>query len=504
MSIAKLAVVGVLTALFLPSYARAASEDDCMSSEVATDPDLEKLPDGQAFAEKLKTDYGTIRIRQVRYDFSEKDKIVRIRQQFILDFSDVINGIRAKGYAQAKARENCNTSINPKDFALGPDADGNLSGGFSLDTTFRACQIFDVPCVEDWYKITMCRVTWIEDIDSHVFGVNIKIARIFYTKGEKEDAEKTARERLRSEFDAANAISDPLSRAIALAKLEERVGDLSTSILCSDAKILGRAANTIQADAVSFCGDSAFDERGYNPTAGLRNLLLNIVGIATLNIGSKFVLDKYRGAISDAHSAIDKAFTANLPGRSDLVGGQNMDDVFLSSMKVNQTQTRFTFEDISGDHFVAFDHVTEHPDGQGIKKGTFCRVVRPVIAQYGALLRSTLKGDEEITINDQTSLWKVAKSAYGSGYYYVTLLQPNGISFRSANRLRSGDKVTVPPMYKIWTGGDRRVKIGDSLWSIAKSDLGNGGSYKEILQKNRPFLESAKRIYPIQLLQLAR
>jgi nucleoid-associated protein YgaU len=497
------ALLGAICALVVFSdYPSVAGDDDCMSSEVATDPDLGKLPDGQSFLEKLRTEYGTLRVRQVRYDFSEKDKIVRVRQQFILDFSDVINGIRSKGYNQAKAKENCNTSISPRDFALTPDADGNLSGGFSLDTTFRACQIFDVPCIEDWYKITTCRVTWTEDIDSHTFGVNIKIARIFYTKAEKDGADKGARDQLSNEFLAAESNENQLQKAAALSMLEDRVSDQATTSLCSDAKITNRAINTIEADAVSFCGNSAFDERGYNPTAGVRNFLLNIIGIATLNIGSKFVLDTYRSAISDAHSAIDKAFTANLPGRSDLVGGQGIGDVFLSSMKVDQAKTRFAYENLSGDHFVAFDHVTEHPDGQGIKKRTFCELVRPVIAQYGALLRSTLKGDEEVTVDDRTSLWKVAKSAYGSGYYYVTLLHPNGIAFRSADRLRSGTKVVVPPMYKIWTGGDRIVRIGDSLWSIAKRDLGSGTNYKEILAKNLPFLDSARKVYPIQLLQM--
>lgn len=85
--------------------------DDCLSSEVVTDPDLSKLPDGQSFLELMKTDYGTVRLREIRYDFTKANDLVRAKETFVLDFSDIVNGIRNDGYRQTKQRENCNTSL---------------------------------------------------------------------------------------------------------------------------------------------------------------------------------------------------------------------------------------------------------------------------------------------------------------------------------------------------------------------------------------------------------
>ena len=44
------------------------------------------------------------------------------------------------------------------------------------------------------------------------------------------------------------------------------------------------------------------------------------------------------------------------------------------------------------------------------------------------------------------------------------------------------------------------VKKGDSLWKIAKKELGNGSKYKEIAQKNN--IQNPSLIYPGQVLQL--
>jgi nucleoid-associated protein YgaU len=202
--------------------------------------------------------------------------------------------------------------------------------------------------------------------------------------------------------------------------------------------------------------------------------------------------------------AIDKAFYSNLPGRSQLLGSQGMSEVFMESMKIKQAATLFGYRGSDGKRYEAFHHVSEHPEGKGVRKRTFCSVVRPVIAQYGALLRSTVTGDQEVTISGQNNLWNIAKAAYGSGYYHLTLLQPNNIAFRDAGRLSLGTKVTVPAMYKIWNGESQVVQIGDSLWGIARRDLGKGSAYKTIVEQNAKFIEAPRRIYPIQLLQFTR
>lgn len=388
--------------------------------------------------------------------------------------------------------------FNPKDFALTPAADGNLSGGFSIDTTFRACQIFGVPCVKDGYKLTTCQVTWKEDLDSHTFGVNIHLNRIFYTKAEGDAAREEAEAKLKTSSDALDAIVDPTARAAA----KKDVADLTSTLLCGNGAISGRPIGSIEADETALCGGSQFDERGYTVTSPVKNFFLNLIGIATFNVGSKFILDTYRSKLSDAHAAIDKAFSANLPGRSQLLGSQGgVSDVFLSSMKINQTETLFQMRELNGSKFTAFTHVAEHPEGQGVKLGTFCSTVKPVIKQYAALMRSTTVGDQEEVLDKGKNLWSVADKSYGSGYYYVTLLQPNDIAFHKANKLGVGSTISVPAMYKIWNGPSKVVQIGDLLWNIAAKDLGGGPAYTTIVRRNSKFIDQPNKIYPIQLLQ---
>ena len=125
-----------------------------------------------------------------------------------------------------------------------------------------------------------------------------------------------------------------------------------------------------------------------------------------------------------------------------------------------------------------------------------------MIAQYAALLRSTVVGDQEVVIEEATSLWKIAERNYGSGYYFPTLLPPNDIAFSEADSLRAGQKIIVPAMYKIWVGDERVVRLNDSPWAIAEEELGEGQSYLRLAERNRRFIESPDRIYPVQLLRI--
>lgn len=52
-----------------------------------------------------------------------------------------------------------------------------------------------------------------------------------------------------------------------------------------------------------------FDRRGFDISKPLPNLLLNLTGIATFNIGSKWILDNYRSSLSD----IELKIKQNIP-----------------------------------------------------------------------------------------------------------------------------------------------------------------------------------------------
>ncbi|MFO1058755.1 MAG: LysM peptidoglycan-binding domain-containing protein [Dongiaceae bacterium] len=333
--------------------------------------------------------------------------------------------------------------------------------------------------------------------------MNIVLDRAFYTKEEKISEHATAETQLAAQREAAEKIDDPLKRQAALSKWREDVDQLAETLICQNPVIRGRRDDTgPQVDGVALCGSSTFDERGYTIHDPVKNLLLNIIGVVTFNIGSKWILDTYRSKLSDARSAVDHAFSANLPGRSELIGQNEAAEAFLGSMRLRIAESRFALRSINNENYDAFYYVARHPEGTGIKIGTFCRQVRPVIKQYARLLSSTVIGDQQYTVDRNSSLWKIAENAYGSGFYFLTLLPPNDIAIKKANRLAIGTVLKVPAMYKIWTGQDRPVRIGESLWGIARHDLGSDSAYQTILEQNGKFIERPNRIYPIQLLQL--
>jgi LysM repeat protein len=83
------------------------------------------------------------------------------------------------------------------------------------------------------------------------------------------------------------------------------------------------------------------------------------------------------------------------------------------------------------------------------------------------------------------------------------LLKPKDIAFDDADNLTPGKEISVPAMYKIWDGKDYVVDRGDSLSRIAQKS-GQGIKYQELLESNKKFIDSADRIYPIQLFDVPK
>jgi nucleoid-associated protein YgaU len=48
------------------------------------------------------------------------------------------------------------------------------------------------------------------------------------------------------------------------------------------------------------------------------------------------------------------------------------------------------------------------------------------------------------------------------------------------------------------------VEKGDTLWAIAKAQLGDGNRYQEIFEANRPMLSHPDKIYPGQVLRIPK
>lgn len=98
--------------------------------------------------------------------------------------------------------------------------------------------------------------------------------------------------------------------------------------------------------------------------------------------------------------------------------------------------------------------------------------------------KEDLTGFETYTVKKGDTLWRIAQKTLGSGNKYKTIMTLNSLS---SDKLKAGQVLkikestvgkteTVKPSYTTYT-----VKKGDSLWKIAKAQLGNGNRYREIM-----------------------
>lgn len=92
-------------------------------------------------------------------------------------------------------------------------------------------------------------------------------------------------------------------------------------------------------------------------------------------------------------------------------------------------------------------------------------------------------GFETYIVKKGDTLWRIAQKTMGSGNQYKAIMTLNGIV---SDKLKVGQVLKIrektsgteaPPSTTEYT-----VKKGDSLWKIAKAQLGNGSRYKEIMQ----------------------
>ncbi len=100
------------------------------------------------------------------------------------------------------------------------------------------------------------------------------------------------------------------------------------------------------------------------------------------------------------------------------------------------------------------------------------------------------------------SLWKIAKQYLGSGTLYPQIQSLNNLT---SDKIYPGMQLKIPNSQSIGQNTpitsytEYNVKKGDSLWKIAKNQLGNGNRYHEIKEINGLTEDT---IYPGQVLKL--
>lgn len=101
------------------------------------------------------------------------------------------------------------------------------------------------------------------------------------------------------------------------------------------------------------------------------------------------------------------------------------------------------------------------------------------------------------TVVKGDNLWKIAESAYGSGYNWVDIAQENNLS--DADELNEGQTLSIPSVEpklatvssimdesdpNTITGATYEVQKGDNLWNICVRAYGDGFKWVEVAQVN--------------------
>lgn len=107
------------------------------------------------------------------------------------------------------------------------------------------------------------------------------------------------------------------------------------------------------------------------------------------------------------------------------------------------------------------------------------------------------------TVQDGDSLWSIAENTLGSGLRWTEIAQlnyghqqPNGYSLSDGNELDTGWVLRLPANAQApgaaaatATKTEHVVEPGESLWSIAQQDLGDGARYGEIFQASKDVVQ---------------
>ncbi len=109
--------------------------------------------------------------------------------------------------------------------------------------------------------------------------------------------------------------------------------------------------------------------------------------------------------------------------------------------------------------------------------------------------------------------WKLAQQYYGDGTKYPLIVDANPGKIRNGTMMREGVQLVIPSVPESAApsgnnvtlvrdtpravGSKYTIREGDTLWSIAQRQLGDGSRYKEIQQANHKVVPSTRSVLPV-------
>lgn len=119
------------------------------------------------------------------------------------------------------------------------------------------------------------------------------------------------------------------------------------------------------------------------------------------------------------------------------------------------------------------------------------------LGEDAEMVEGVKDGYYEVKAGD--SLWKIAEAEYGDGYMWVEIANEN--SLNSPGVIEVGQKLKMPevtseakPSKTITEETNYEVKAGDSLWSIATDNYGDGFAWTKIYEKNKSLINNPNLI----------
>lgn len=131
---------------------------------------------------------------------------------------------------------------------------------------------------------------------------------------------------------------------------------------------------------------------------------------------------------------------------------------------------------------------------------------------------SPIPVEKKHTVIKGESLWQIAESVYGSGFYYKDIAQANKLT--NASKIEVGQELLLPEISQPQTSGNQPIseKItsqaepisgasytvvkGDSLWKISVRAYGDGYKWVTLAKENK--LVHPNLIHPGNVLSLPR
>lgn len=213
---------------------------------------------------------------------------------------------------------------------------------------------------------------------------------------------------------------------------------------------------------------------------GIANELLNVVGVFTLGIGSKYIRDEFDRQIGNLRAALVPESVpvglVNLPRSKKIpVDLRFRDDPPFFDKVGNATRLTLASSTLQ-DPSVACD-------------------VRRLVVQAQKFFASCLNPHVEHRIRAGDSLWDIAESVYGDGQYYRLLAYRNALSPKTANQLRVGQVVKLPPYYDLLLENEMLVQAGDTLWDLSRRKLGDPRRYRQIVDANASAIDHPRKLY---------